>query len=258
MTANTPITETDLHAYVDGELSPARRAEVEAHLRTDPEAARAVEEYRLINNGLRQLYDPVLEEPIPTQLTSPRPLRRRLFAVAAAVAWMSIGVAVGWGLQPGGLVEVAEQPRQWDMLQPNLVQPAAFAHTVYTPEIRHPVEVTAGNEQHLVAWLSKRLHTEISAPDLTSQGYMLVGGRLLPSTNRMAAQFMYERKDGLRTTLYVRHGMWENETTAFRFGREGSLGVFYWIDGPLGYALTGDLERGELQSLSEAVYDQLR
>jgi anti-sigma factor RsiW len=140
----------------------------------------------------------------------------------------------------------------------DLVQPAAFAHTVYTTDVRHPVEVTADKEQHLVSWLSKRLHTDIAAPNLAGQGYRLIGGRLLPSTNRMAAQFMYEQGDGTRVTLYVRRGVWDNSTTSFRFDTKDKLGVFYWIDGPLGYALTGELSRAELLALSETIYDQLQ
>jgi anti-sigma factor RsiW len=256
MTNSTPITESDIHAYVDDELSSARRSEVEAHLRRHPEDALAAEEYKAINQTLKQLYDPVMEEPIPPQLIPAVP-RQRVWAIAAAVAWMCIGGVLGWGLHPELSLQVAQAPRQWDLLQPNLVKPAAFAHAVYTPEVHHPVEVSSEEEQHLVAWLSKRLHTDIQAPNLNPQGYQLVGGRLLPSTNRMAAQFMYERQDGQRATLYVRRGAWENDATAFHFERENSLGVFYWIDGPLGYALIGDLERTELQRLSEAVYEQL-
>jgi anti-sigma factor RsiW len=256
MTNSTPITESEIHAYVDGELSPARHNEVEAHLRTHPEDALAAKEYLDMNQALKQLYDPVMEEPVPPHLLPQAP-RRRLWAIAAAITWMCIGGVIGWGLHPELALQVAEAPRQWDLLEPNLVQPAAFAHTVYSPEVRHPVEVSAEDEQHLVAWLSKRLRTDIHAPNLKPQGYRLVGGRLLPSTNRMAAQFMYERRDGQRATLYVRHGAWENEATAFNFEREGTLGVFYWIDGPLGYALIGDLDRSELLRLSEAVYEQL-
>jgi anti-sigma factor RsiW len=256
MTNNTPITESDIHAYVDGELSATRHSEVENHLHTHPEDAHAAKEYREMNQALKQLYDPVLEETVPPHLLPHAP-RRRLWAIAAAITWLTIGGVIGWGLHPELALQVAEAPRQWDLLETNLVQPAAFAHAVYSPEVHHPVEVSAKDEQHLVSWLSKRLHADIQAPNLSPQGYRLVGGRLLPSTNRMAAQFMYERIDGQRATLYVRHGAWENDATAFHFEREGTLGVFYWIDGSLGYALIGDLDRSELHRLSVAVYEQL-
>jgi anti-sigma factor RsiW len=256
MTNTNPINESDIHAYVDGELPPERLSEVEPYILSHPEDAQKAKEYHDINQALKQLYDPVLEEPVPDELL-PRAPRQRLWAIAAAVTWLGIGGFLGWGLHPQLQVEVAQAPQQWDLLQPNLVKPATFAHVVYSPEVRHPVEVSADQEQHLVTWLSKRMGTDIHAPDLVPQGYHLIGGRLLPSTNRMAAQFMYERKDGQRATLYVRRGAWENEATAFHFERDGSLGVFYWIDGPMGYALIGDVDRGELHKLSEAVYEQL-
>jgi anti-sigma factor RsiW len=279
MSHSKPVTEDDLHAYVDGELSPARQKEVEAHLDAHPEAAEEAEEYRRINLGLQQLHAPTLDEPLPEdfsqhvrrlkepadtpasqETTAPAaaPRRPRLWLqAAAAVAWMTFGGLIGWLLQPAMVNQPVEIARHEDAIRPNLVQPAAFAHSVYTSEIRHPVEVGADKEQHLVTWLSKRLNTEIRAPNLAGHGYHLVGGRLLPSTNRMAAQFMYERKDGTRVTLYVRRGAWENETTAFRFEQKSNLGVFYWIDGEMGYALIAPLERRELQALSETVYEAL-
>ena len=253
MTYRTPVTEADLHAYVDGELSTQRRHEVEEHLLSHPKARAELEDYRRINQGLHQVFDPVLDEALPAQLVV-QPMRRaRMLRVAAVAAWMMLGGSVGWLLHsvttPTSIVTAP--------LQQDLVKPAAFAHAIYSTEIRHPVEVSADHEQHLVAWLSKRLNTELQAPNLAMEGYTLVGGRLLPSTDRMAAQFMYERKDGLRVTLYVRHGVWDNQATSFRSAYEGNLGVFYWIDGPLGYALVGELNHNDLLALSEVIYQQL-
>ena len=57
---------------------------------------------------------------------------------------------------------------------------AAVAHAVYSPEVRHPVEVGADQEQHLVTWLSKRLGLKIKAPKLDEAGMALVGGVAQP------------------------------------------------------------------------------
>lgn len=54
-----------------------------------------------------------------------------------------------------------------------------YARAVYSPEVRHPVEVWALQEDHLVAWLSKRLDTTLKCPSLAELGYELVGVRLL-------------------------------------------------------------------------------
>ena len=45
--------------------------------------------------------------------------------------------------------------------------------------------------------------------------------------------------------------------TAFRFAREGSVNVFYWVDGSFGYALSAGIDKGRLAEVAKAVYDQL-
>jgi anti-sigma factor RsiW len=67
---------------------------------------------------------------------------------------------------------------------------------------------------------------------------------------------MYENAQGRRLSLLVKRES-TNRETAFRFSEEGATRVFYWIDGPLGYALAGDLPRDELQVIARLVYRQL-
>jgi len=250
MNAHTPITDADLHAYVDGALEPARRREVEAWLATHPESAAIVERYRGINAQLHTRYDPVLAEPLPAQLR----VRLRAFpwmAVAASIVSVGLGVMLGWTLKPEPPATFAAS------IDHQLVRPAAFSHRVFAAEKLHPVEVRADQEKHLVEWLSRRLNTDLKAPHLAEHGFALVGGRLLPSDDRTAAQFMYENKGGTRVTLYVRRGAWEHADTGFRYFEGEGVNAFYWVDGPLGYALSGNLDRPELLTLSEAVYRSL-
>jgi anti-sigma factor RsiW len=135
---------------------------------------------------------------------------------------------------------------------------AAVAHATYSPEVRHPVEVGADQEAHLVAWLSKRLGTQLRAPQLEAVGYSLVGGRLLPGERGPAAHFMYQCNRGTRVTLYVRSDMASNPSTAFRYAREGTVGVFYWVDGRSGYALSSaDISKETLLNVANAAYQQL-
>lgn len=246
-----PVTDSELHAYVDGQLDLTRRAEVEAYLSEHPDAQARVQEYQVLNQALHSLYDPALKEPIPSKLVraaSPRRWPGMAMRAAVAAGWMAFGgVIVGFLMHESG---VGERP---SVVAAHLVRPAAFAHAVYVPEVLHPVEVPGDQEAHLVKWLSKRLHTQLRAPNLLGLGYELVGGRLLPSSDRMAAQFMYQDNEGNRVTLYIRRGAWENTETAFRYARERNVGVFYWIDGPMGYALVGELNKQELLRLAQAV-----
>ncbi|MES2074610.1 MAG: anti-sigma factor, partial [Pseudomonadota bacterium] len=139
----------------------------------------------------------------------------------------------------------------------DLARRAAVAHAVYSPELRHPVEVGADQQQHLVAWLSKRLGTPLRPPQLQQLGYTLEGGRLLPGQSGPVAQFMYRDGAGQRLTLYVSTEQTHNDSTGFRFAQEGRVGVFYWIDGKFGYALSGALDKTALGKIAGAVYAQL-
>lgn len=242
------VNERDLHAYVDGQLDAARRQEVEAHLAADPAAAEKVAAYRRQTAMLHGLFDPTLDEPLPARFRKPARSVWPALRYAAMVGWLAVGLVVGWVARgPGGAAtSFASLPQQ-----------AAIAHVVYSAEVLHPVEVGADQETHLVKWLSKRLGNEVRPPDLNAVGFQLVGGRLLPGTTGPAAQFMYQDAKGQRLTLYVRAHAPDAHETAFRYEKSDGVGVFYWVDGPLGYALSGDLERARLLEVAKLVYHQL-
>lgn len=211
-------------------------------------------ELQALSRAVHELYDPVLAEPVPERLRRVGAPRWRAYATAAG--WVALGIAAGivagWQLhamRAGG----AARPEL-----PAFVKRAAVAHATYSPEVRHPVEVGADQEAHLVAWLSKRLGAPVRAPKLDAVGYSLVGGRLLPGDSGPVAHFMYQGRQGARITLYVRTDAAGNRETAFRYAAEGSVKVFYWIDRKFGYALsTADISKDELLKVAEAVYQQL-
>ena len=241
-------TDDDLHAFVDDPLDPERRRAVEAELAQSPEDAERAASYREQSAALDALYDPVLGEPVPEHLRRVRASRSGA-RVAIAAAWFVAGAALGWLAHE----LLADRPPA----RASLARQAAIAHAVYSPEVRHPVEVGAAEQEHLVNWLSKRLGAKLRAPLLTKEGYELVGGRLLPGDSGAVAQFMYQDAKGKRLTLYVSRLAAENRDTAFRFSQEDKVAVFYWIDGRLGYALSGELPKPELLEIATAVYRQL-
>jgi anti-sigma factor RsiW len=242
-----PFDESDLHAYVDGLLPDAERSAVESHLAGHPEDAERVRAWCDQNSALRALYEPVLAEPVPAQLAviPPRPVWPR-YAAAAGV--FAIGIALGWVMR-GSLVPPAPPV--------SFARQAAIAHVVYTPEVRHPVEVPGDQEDHLVRWLSKRLGTELTCPKLGPLGYELVGGRLLSGSQGPVAHFMFQDGRGQRLTLYVAKQRGELRDTAFRFSQEDRVSVFYWVDRDYGYALSGELGREQLLRVANVVYKQL-
>ena len=244
------VTEDELHAYVESVLPAGRAAEVEAYLAGRPDEAARVAAYREQIVALHREFDPIVDERLPHRLQFPRRHWMRVLPRwAAVVAWFTLGGVTGWQLQ----AYMAEQQTE-EVTWPRR---AAIAHAVYSPEVRHPVEVGAEHEAHLVAWLSKRLGAPLKVPYLGGQGYHLVGGRLLPGERGPVAQFMYQDSKGQRLTLYVRTNPDESGATAFRYADEHGVSVFYWLDRKLGYALSGEVAKDELLRLATAVHRQL-
>jgi anti-sigma factor RsiW len=268
--------DTLLHAWLDGELPPEQRADVDAWLNEHPEDAARVQLWAADRDALRARFDAVLGEPVPQALTQVLWRKAPLSIAAPGLGWQrwaagfavfvlggAAGAGLMWRLQP--------QPAELTGLggEPAWVQRAAVAHAVYVPEVRHPVEVKA-QEEHLSRWLTKRLDVPVKLFDLRAQGFELVGGRLLPDAAGPSAQLMYQAvavagapagAKPVRVTVYLRKP--DGATAAaFRYEQQGELGMFYWVEGrsaeggPCGYALVGALPRERLLALAEAIYKQ--
>ncbi len=244
------IDEWALHAHVDGELAGEMNAEIEAYLKTDAEAAKRIEAWRQQRIALKQMFDSVLDEPIPASLHAT--LRnggswraRPYMNIAAALTMLVIGGAAGWflGHDPAGyrLMSIADQ--------------AIVAHEVYAAEVKHPVEVLASEKDHLQAWLSKRVGSDFVVPDLADEGYTLLGGRLLAAENRPAAQLMYEDSEKKRITIFLTSNP-GNSKAAVQIQQQGNLVACYWLDGRLAYAVAGEMDRDSMMRLAKVIYDQ--
>lgn len=269
------VTEAELQAYVDRQLTPERQREIEAFLARRPEEAQRVQSYLAQKRELRALFNPVLEEPLPQRLRHAARLRTPWYLkrLVAGVAIAVVSGAAGWGLrselgvEPGGIVVAQRTPSAFTVAYATgFAQRAAIAHAVYSPDVRRAVEVGADHEDQLVAWLSKRMGATMKAPHLQALGYALDGGRLLPGDKGAVAQFMYHDITGAKLTLYVSNeinGMGapapgqKNQETAFRFAKEGNVNVFFWVNGPFGYAISADADKAELARVSGEVYRQL-
>ncbi|MBX4866929.1 anti-sigma factor [Rhizobium bangladeshense] len=253
---NPSVTEADLHAYADGQLAKTARTRVEAYLADNPEEAAMVAEWQAQSSGIRSLFsgyekakdtDPLLVAPARAVSSGARHWRT---AAAALLVFVLGAVSGHYG---SGLLET---PGLQLAGSETLPKQAETAFTVYAAEVRHPVEVFADEEAHLATWLGKRLAIEnLKIPNLQPLGFKLVGGRLLPVDGRPGAMFMYENQAGERLTVMVGRNR-ENRTTSFRFASSGNLETFYWIDGELGYAVTGEISRETLREVAEECYRQ--
>ena len=95
-----PVTEDELHAYVDNELPAERRGDVEAWLASHPEDAARVRSWREMAELLHARYDRVADEAVPKRLEIEHLVRRprtwMYGAIAAALMAFIGGGGVGW------------------------------------------------------------------------------------------------------------------------------------------------------------------
>jgi anti-sigma factor RsiW len=278
-----------LHAYVDGELTPVEIAELERELLQHPDAMAEVAALRAQNRAMHARYDGLLTAASTERIARfDRRLRWSLpfasptwnFALAATiVAASGVGIAAGWmargqsdqralAVRDGGSSMRAASGRDTEGRLQSFVQTASLSHAIFVPEVRHPVEVTATDEAHLVTWLSKRLAAPLIVPHLGDAGWELLGGRLLPDESGPVAQFMYQDKGARRMTLAVSKSVagkaavragpeGSRPEAAFRIAEENGNTVFYWIDADYAYALTGRMSKSEMTSIASLVYRQL-
>jgi anti-sigma factor RsiW len=251
------VSDEELEAFVDARLDASHRARVAACLDACPKTAEAVTAHRCINAQLRTHFDGVLEEAVPPSLlhTASQPPRApalhlgRVFGIAAGIAAIALfGAVAGWWWRDAAVL--AQSSREF-------VREAAFAHQIYAADQKHSVELSTERRDELLAWLSSHLGTNLKAPRLARVGFHLLGGRLLPASDGPAGQLMYESAAGERVSLYLRTDLANRRELEFQFASDRDLRVLFWLDGPRGYALAGEIQRGRMLRLAKVVYDQL-
>jgi len=264
------MRDSDLHAYVDGQLEPARRIEVETWLAEDEEAARRVDAYRAQNAALHSLFDPVLKEPFDSGITDlaeqlathlDAGQRRRWWTqpgwqrLAASVALVAAGLGTGW-LGHGQIAAPSQQPVAERPATASFADEAAQAHTFYANS-RFEVEMGADDQGALNGWLSEKLGHPVFAPDLTSSGYRLKGGRSLPADGGVVAQYMYESADGNRLTMLIGTAR-QPQPVTLSFVKRDDIATLSWPEGSLSYALVGRFEHDQLMAVAQLVHHKLK
>jgi anti-sigma factor RsiW len=244
-----PVTEDELHAYIDNELPTERRGDVEAWLTTHPDDAERVRSWREMAEALHARYDAIADEPVPKRLEIERLVRQPrkwLYgAIAATLVAFIAGGAVGW-LAHGA----AASPSAFQ----NFTLDALDAHRLYVVEVRHPVEVPGSERAHLQQWLTKRCGWNVRAPELDATGLKLVGGRLLPGATGPASFLMYESASGERFTIYTARAA--AETTQMRYAKQDKDGALFWAERGVAYVVSGSSDRERLTQVARLVYDQ--
>lgn len=251
-----PITEDDLHGFVDHQLACARRNEVQAYLDAHPEVAARVATLGRQREALRAAAAPIADEPIPPRLNVRHLVegRRRSQAwpwrsMAAAVLLLVIGGAGGWSLRGSAVAP----PEARGIIA--LAHEAAYTFDVYGADRLHPVEFGATDKAQLVHWIASRIGRTITVPDLATSGYAFMGGRLVATPHGAAGLLMYSNRQGQRLAMLVRP-MTIDKNTRMSEHTYGDVHGFAWASKGTGFSLVGPVPPDLLHPIANEVRRQ--
>jgi len=248
MTVNTPISEDELHAYLDGELPDARRPAVEAYLREHPEDARRLGVYRDDGAAIKRIFSHGVAATHPRRPSGPRswrsgPTVSRRHAVAAALI-LAVGAVAGWFGR--------ERINDTDMER--LAHQAAAAHLILNGPGVEPLATSSLGE--LSRRMSSALGVRTELRDPSGTGYKIVGARIVPLAKGRAVQLVMRGLADETITFYFEGRPGAKETPIRRIAGNG-LTTLVWEDDDLACAITGALEPKKLEEVGRRIYEAL-
>jgi anti-sigma factor RsiW len=241
----TQDDELRLHAYLDGELGATESIEFERRLAQDADLRKGLAELRAIGERIRgqaryHEAPPQLRSRILARTRRAEPRRRERFVfvlwpalAAAAMATVVLGVwlgpglirqAVGWGPP---LQEVLD-----DHLRANLGT--------------HWVDVASSDRHTVKPWLSAHLGFSPNVPDLSEQGFTLIGGRLDVLDSKQVAALVYQRRQHMISVF-----VWPGEpAVADQVAQRRGYHMIGWGANGLTYWAVSDLNESELRDFA--------
>jgi anti-sigma factor RsiW len=260
-----PVSEDEIHAYVDGQLDPRRHAAVERWLAANADVAARVMADRaladLLRNGLTQASAHPRSDRTETdrrarQLGRRLAMRRLTHGLGRAVAAMLL-IAVGWGLHAGLLSFYSSADAAARI--PVFVDEAAdaFRTAMRDHSLEHGLTYQDLSEPSELAALEPDQKVPIPLP---GGKWSLVGARMVPWDQGDAAQVFW-RKSGDRTLVLFAAGAAPGDVPSLNSDMPQLVvldkqSYVYWRNGPQVYVLTGSLADEKLLSLAWIMHDQ--
>jgi anti-sigma factor RsiW len=254
----------ELVAYIDGALEPAARSSVEERLGREPAVRARLAELRAGDRPFAEAYAVLIDaapvERLEATFAGVRDRhgaassgRRRLAAIAAAIAIFAAGAAVGTvlpSIRAGAPTQVAEPAPP-----PNWRQVVAEYQTLTTVETLSVIADSPAVLADELSAVGARLALDLSPEKLALPHLYLKRAELLEFRGRPLAQLAYLSGDhGPMAFCIIANGR-PDAGLAFE-QREGS-NIVFWTRGGLGYMLIGHAPRGTLEALAGELESRL-
>lgn len=248
---NCTETQRLLHAYVDAELDMADTLAVEQHLQKCAACLQTYNNYQALRATIKtgSLY-----------FQAPENLRKRIrSSVLKANKTAFISHMMSWrGLSVAAVLIFAVLLAVWGVTHflPTYVEENALPQEVLASHVRslmanHLVDVPSSNQHTVKPWFNGKLDFSPSVPDLASQGFPLLGGRLDYVNNRPVAAVVYKHQKHI-INLFI----WPStQNTEGETGTTTLQGyhMIHWTKSGMTYWAVSDLSLNELQKFVQLV-----
>jgi anti-sigma factor RsiW len=245
------ISEEELHAFIDGELSPADMRRVEAIVNASPELQEQVELFTADKALIHDIYAPLIEHPLPIAvleaLERTRPRRAffrfpswRLPASAVAVATLLV---VGFLAYPN-LIGMGGDPLIAEAL-------AAQNGELRTEQSVSPAALAMAQDRIAEDTLAK----PVKVPNLEKAGYVLKGIAVFAKAkSEHSLQARYENASGRSFVVYMRSSAGPDR---FDMHQRGKTQICVWQNDDLSVVMTGDMSAREMLKVANLTYSDL-
>ena len=237
--------ELQLNAYCDGELDPASTAEFEQRLANDARLKAGYD--RLM--ALRQAIGAIPQADMPAHLQ--QRIRHRLDAERPAKvtmfrrrdwSWQALAAAAVFGAVVSSSVMMTIGSYEG---RENIASQVVSGHIrgLLAPQ---PFDIASSDRHTVKPWFTAHLPESPQVPDLTAQGFALLGGRVDVIGHEPVATILYKHAAHTVSLTTLRPGQSVADQTIAGYN------VRSWSDGNFTYVAVSDLPGADLAAFERA------
>jgi anti-sigma factor RsiW len=237
-----------LHAYVDGELDLSKTLEIEEHLRGCPACAQ-------MHRSIQTVQSRVRREAV--YFTPPAHLRARVRASIGSASAARLPTRfrrAPWLAFAASLVLVSMAALGFSRFLPGRSGTDPLTDELFASNFRvqmlprHLVDVESSNQHTVKPWFEGKLSFAPEVPNLTAEGFALLGGRLDYVDHRPAAALVYQRRKHV-INVFIWASDPGSEKLPDAVTRQGYR-LLSWTRGGLTYCAVSDLNEAELREFA--------
>jgi anti-sigma factor RsiW len=244
--------ELRLTAYCDGELDPAAAGEFERRMAKDELLKARYTRLMSLRQAVRKLPQADLPSDLQARVQArlkaeterpnfERPnnvtvLRRRSWSFQALAASAVFGAVIS-----GSVLKTIDRFGQEDTTASEVV--AGHIRGLLAP---HPFDVASSDRHTVKPWFTARLPESPQVPDLATQGFSLLGGRVDVIGNSPVATIVYKHAAHTVSLTTLRAGQKVPDQTIAGYN------VRSWSDPNFTYVAVSDLPGGDLEAFERA------